>query len=93
MPSEVESSLICLSPEIPRLRCDPLEMTKASLEKTLSCPCKIRARGLMTIPAMKKECSCDLRARGSRLLGFGNGFGQVLRVHLEDGELGIFKHL
>jgi hypothetical protein len=68
-------------------------MTKASLEKTLSCPCKIRARGLMTMPAMKKECSCDLRARGSRLLGFGNGFGQVLRVHLEDGELGIFKHL
>src|SRR6267142_4372695 len=28
-----------------------------SLENTQSCPCKIRARGLMTRPAMKEECS------------------------------------
>ena|SRR6516164_4575226 len=62
MPNEVEASLICPCREIPRLRCVPLGMTKASLEKTQSYPCKIRARGLTTIPTIE-ECNVQRSTR------------------------------
>src|SRR6267142_5019553 len=51
-----------------------------SLENTQSCPCKIRARGLMTMPAMKEECSRNLpRAR------FGtSGTWELFRSSVQD---------
>src|SRR5215813_6980338 len=71
MPSEVETSLICLSREIPRLRCTPLGTTKASLEKTQSCPMQNSCSRFDDDACHEKGMLAQSSsARGSRLAGF-----------------------
>jgi hypothetical protein len=41
----------------------------------------------------ERECPRNIRVRGSTLRCSGNCFAQALQVHLEDGVLGIFKHV